>query len=281
MLMLTTAQFDRTRRLALALAGIQLGERHRELLGRRCARLAIRGGLELDALLDSAERGELLAAQRLVELVTTNVTSFFRHPWHFDVAAEHALWAIHRRGRARLWSAAAATGEEPYSLAMALIEVLRRDDAPVTVLATDVDESALEVARRGEYSASALLALDPARRARFVATSTNEAASVTPEVRRWVEFRALNLVAPDWPVTGPFDVIFCRNVVMYLEPSLRASVLERLGALLAPNGLLILDPAEHLGPAGTQFTQGAEGVYSRRRAGAAGRDHRPRSRIES
>src|SRR5438034_4242859 len=119
--MLTSEQFDRTRRLALRLAGIELFERHRELLHRRCPRTHIPNPAAFDALLSAAEEGDLASNRRLVGLVTTRFTGFFRHPGHFEAAAEHALRAVRRCGRARLWSAAAATGEEPYSLALALV----------------------------------------------------------------------------------------------------------------------------------------------------------------
>src|SRR5262245_58875718 len=109
--MLTERQFDRIQRLALRLAGIELFARHRELLNRRSCRMGILDCSSLDGLLNSAENGDARAQRQVVRLLTTNFTSFFRHPRHFDLAAEHALWAAHRRGQARLWSAAAATGE--------------------------------------------------------------------------------------------------------------------------------------------------------------------------
>lgn len=264
--MLSNRQFDRTRRLALSLAGIDLLERHRELLGRRCQRLGLLAEA-FDALLDGAEKGESPATQRLVGLLTTKFTGFFRHPRHFDVAAEHAHRAAREQGAARLWSAAAATGEEPWSLAMALVEVFQRDDPPASILATDVDLTALAVAQRGEYGEATLRLLEPARRARFF-SEANAARhwTIAPAVRRLVEFRPLNLADVAWPVmTGPLDVILCRNVLMYLEAGHQYAVLERMASLLAPDGLLLIDPTEHLGTAGHWFTPGAEGVYWRRR----------------
>ena len=154
--MLTDQQFDRTRRLALRLTGINLFERHRELLDRRSRRLGMTDPGSFEALLHAAEDGDQRAGRQLIGLLTTNFTGFFRHPWHFQFAAEHALRAAQRRGVARLWSAAAATGEEPYSLAMALIELFRCDNPPVSILATDVDAEALAVARRGEYDERAV-----------------------------------------------------------------------------------------------------------------------------
>lgn len=264
--MLTNAQFDRSRRLALRLAGIELCDRHRELLERRSRRLGVRDSAGLDSLLGAVEEGETTARQRFVCLLTTKFTGFFRHPRHFEIAAEHALLAADRRGRARLWSAAAATGEEPYSLAMKLIEVFRRDNPPANVLATDIDVEALAVAKQGEYGELALRSLEPARRERFLsAAGVARRWCMAPAVRRLVEFRALNLASEAWAVEGPLDVIFCRNVLMYLETRHRHAVLECIASLLASDGLLILDPAEHLGKAGHWFTPAANGVYSGRR----------------
>jgi chemotaxis protein methyltransferase CheR len=265
--MLSNQQFDQTRRLALNLAGIELVERHRELLDCRRVRLGIPDHAGLDSFLNAAEAGEPAAVQKLLRLLTTKFTGFFRHPRHFDLAAEHALQAARICGRARLWSAAASTGEEPYSLAMALIERFGPGDLPVDILATDVDESALKLAKRGQYVELALRGLDPARRKRFLLPlGAASGWSVAPAVRCLVDWRPLNLVSTPWPVEGPFDVIFCRNVLMYLESSRRQSVLHRMTALLAPDGLLMLDPTEHLGKSDHLFTRAAEGVYMPRQA---------------
>jgi chemotaxis protein methyltransferase CheR len=274
--MLTSQQFDRTRRLASRLAGIELMERHRELLDRRSRHLGVLDSGGLDSLLDAVEEGETAASQKFVCLLTTKFTGFFRHPRQFDIATEHALRAARHRGRARLWSAAAATGEEPYSLAMALIERSHCDAPPASILATDVDLDALAVGRQGEYGEAALRALEPARRKRFFSAATVPRRwAIAPPVRRLVEFHSLNLVGASWPVDGPFDVIFCRNVLMYLEACHRYAVLERLASLLAPDGLLMIDPTEHLGKAGHLFTPDADAVYRRR--GAA---YPPRNAIE-
>jgi chemotaxis protein methyltransferase CheR len=262
----TPEQFDRTRRLALNLAGIELAERHRELLLRRSRRLGVHDAAGFDALLGAAEQGEAKAAQQFLRLLTTKFTGFFRHPQHFDLAAKHALEAVRHRGQARLWSAAAATGEEPWSLAMTMVESFHRSDPPVQILATDVDAEALAVAQRGEYDEAALHAVSLTRRDIFFNESTVARRwSVAPALRGLVKFRELNLTSVAWPVDGLFDVIFCRNVLMYFEAGHRYAVLERMASLLAPEGLLMLDPAEHLGNAAHWFTPGVDGVYSRRR----------------
>ena len=263
--MLTLEQFDRMRRLALNLAGIELADRHRELLARRSRRLGIGNAAGLDALLHSAELGEATAAQQLTGLVTTKFTSFFRHPQHFEIAAQHARRAAEQRGQAHLWSAGTATGEEAWSLAMVALEQFQTDAPPVRILATDVDVEVLATAQRGEYGERALQALSGARRTQFFGETANPRTwRITPAVRHLVEFRGLNLAGVIWPVEGPFDVIFCRNVLMYLGSGHRYAVLERLASLLAPEGVLLLDPTEHLGNAGHLFTPGAGGVYARR-----------------
>lgn len=276
-MMLTREHFDRTRHLALRLAGIELFERHREVLSRRSRRLGIHADADYEALLAAADDGDPRAGRQLIGLFTTKFTGFFRHPGHFQVAVERAREAVQRRGEARLWSAAAATGEEPYSLAMALLDGPGSDDPPVTILATDIDEDALLVAEQGEYAESALGGLESMHRKRFF--------SETPNGRRWrvaerirdrVKFQGLNLTHPVWPIEGTFDVVFCRNALMYLEANHRVAVLERMASVLAPDGVLILDPAEHLGQAGHLFCHGTNGVYPFRSVAPARLDRTPR-----
>jgi chemotaxis protein methyltransferase CheR len=253
------------RRLALNLAGIELVARHRELLARRSPKLGILDSAGLDTLLDAVEAGDATARQKLVCLLTTKFTGFFRQPRQFEIAARHVLQVAEHRGRARLWSAGAATGEEPYSLAMALIEASHDDEPPASILATDVDMDALAVAQRGEYGAAALRALEPQRRERFLQEVGGAGRwTIVPAVRRLVQFRPLNLISEIWTVEGEFDVILCRNVLMYLEACYRYAVLERIATLLAPDGLLIIDPTEHLAKAGCLFTREAEAVYRSR-----------------
>lgn len=259
--MLTEVQFDRTRRLAAHLAGIALAGRHRELLAHRGRRLGLPDEGSLNRLLDAAETGDAAATRTLLRLLTTPFTGFFRHPAHFDRAAAHALEAAGRRGTARVWSAAAATGEEPWSLAITLLERAATQPPRVSVLATDIDAHALTLAERGEYGAAAMQAVSRERRDRFFVPLDNGRWGVAPGVRALVTFGPLNLADPGWSVEGPFDVIFCRNVLMYLEAGRRQAVLERLASRLAPDGLLLLDPTEHPGRAGVRVVPAGGGAY--------------------
>jgi chemotaxis protein methyltransferase CheR len=256
--MLTDLQFARLRQQADRLAGIALLDRHRATIARRMPRLGLASD-GIAALLDAVEACDPSAAQRLISLLTTNHTTFFRHPHQLDLAAEQALWAVHRRGSAAIWSAAASTGQEPWSLAMAVLGVFGRDDPPVTILASDIDAAALAVAEAGSYDAAAIAAIPAEHRSRGVSDGR-----ITPVVRALVRFARLNLIDVAWPFSGPFDVVCCRNVLMYLGQDHRYAILERIAALLAPDGMLLLDPSEHLGTAGSLFTAGGGGVYSLR-----------------
>lgn len=266
-MMLTDEQFVRTRRLALSLAGMELHERHRDLIDQRKRRLGLAEPTGYDTLLSAVESGDTAAAQHLISLLATHFTGFFRHPQHFLAAAAHARSAVDRRGVARLWCAAASTGEEPYSLAMALVEA--RPDAArfATILATDIDHHALARGRDAIYPAAAMAELSPERRTRFFQPALgSDRVQVIAPIRAMVEFAALNLAEVAWPTIGTFDVIFCRNVLMYLEACYRYAVLERMASLLTSEGRLILDPTEHLGKASHLFTVAGPGLYTRRPA---------------
>lgn len=262
---ISPAQFDRARQLALRLAGIELYDRHREILIRRSQRLGIEDAVAFDALLDRADIGDERAGQRLVGLVTTNFTCFFRNPQHFEAAAAHAFRAVRDRGRARIWSAAASTGEEPYSTAIAILDAFGTADPPVTILATDIDDDALDIARRGEYAETSISTLDQRIRSAYVRPVDASARwGVTEPIRRLVVFRRENLIDPEWADDGCFDVILCRNVLMYLEAGRREGVARRMWSMLAPDGILILDPAEHLGRAASAYSHRGGGIFVRR-----------------
>jgi chemotaxis protein methyltransferase CheR len=263
--MLSRHQFDRIRRLALSLTGIELADRHRELLAHRCSRQGIGVSEELNEVLGAAEREEPAATQKLVRLLTTKVTGFFRHPGHFKKAADHIFHRVQQGHAVRVWSAGCATGQEPYSIALAVLEALGREAPPVSIVAADIDEQALAFARQGAYGESALKGLSDERRSRFFDPSNGSPSwTVRAEVRRTVEFVVVNLSAVSWAVEGPFDIVFCRNVLMYLEACYRYSAVERIASFLSPGGLLILDPTEHLGQASHWFAPEPHGVYSRR-----------------
>jgi chemotaxis protein methyltransferase CheR len=192
--------------------------------------------------------------RRMIEALTTNVTRFFREAHHFEHLAAEVLPELIERARqgerVRLWSAGCSSGEEPYSMALSLLALL--PDASrydLKILATDVDTQVLAQGRLGRYPDTAVARIDPALRERWMvrdeAASGASAWRAGEEMRALVSFRAANLLG-DWPMTGPFQVIFCRNVVIYFDEALRDEVLSRMTGLLSPGGHLYVGHSERL-----------------------------------
>jgi chemotaxis protein methyltransferase CheR len=193
--------------------------------------------------------------------LTTNLTAFFRESHHFPLLADLVR---ERRGPVRVWSAGASTGEEPYSIAMALTEVLG-DKADFQVLATDIDTEALDRARRGIYPMDQVGKLDERRRKRFFQKGSGARsgfARVRPEVAARVRFQTLNLVAPKWPVEDRFDAIFCRNVMIYFDKGTQARILDRFAPLVKHDGLLFAGHSESFSYISERFRLRGQTVYT-------------------
>jgi chemotaxis protein methyltransferase CheR len=213
------------------------------------------------------ERLEMLSA------LTTNVTRFFREPHHFEHLRTRVLppllEAARRGGRARIWSAACSSGQEPYSIALAILSLDPGAAAlDVKILATDIDPRIVAEARRGVYADAALADVPPPLRKRYFAAAPGgdrQQWEVADELRRLVSFRTLNLNA-DWPMQGKFDAIFCRNVVIYFDEATQQAVWSRFAAKLGPNGWLYIGHSERVtGPATSRFV--SDGVTAYRLTG--------------
>jgi chemotaxis protein methyltransferase CheR len=246
--------FEALRTLVKQLTGINLSDQKRELVYGRLARR-----LRALQLKSFAEYREVLAndgGREIVELcnaITTNLTAFFREPHHFEYLREQVLLPraadpAHSR-RLRIWSAGCSTGEEPYSIAMTILETLpdlRRWD--IRILATDLDSDVLERARRGSYAADRVRGLNPERIARFF-TQREERKElyyqVNPEVAALITFKQLNLMHP-LPMRGPLDIILCRNVVIYFDKDTQRSLFARVAHLQRAGDLLFLGHSESL-----------------------------------
>ena len=249
-------EFRRLRALVYESCGIRLRAGKEELvrarLGRRLAATGARSfGAYLDRVVADAERGAPGELSALVDALTTNQTAFFREPAHFEYLRTVLLPVLARGTRpVRVWSAGCASGEEAYSLAMVLREELpaaRLADA--RILATDISARSVDLARAGTYAPRALAAVPPALRRRYFARPTGEGperAVVRPELRALVRVARLNLIG-EWPMQGPFDAIFCRNVMIYFDAAVRQRLVERFARLLAPGGHLFVGHAESLG----------------------------------
>ncbi|WP_395697544.1 protein-glutamate O-methyltransferase [Methylocella sp.] len=224
------------------------------------------------------DRKGLDERQRMLAALTTNVTGFFREPHHFAhlerVVLPPLLEAAGRGARVRLWSAGCSSGPEAYSMAMAVLS-LRPDAArlDVRILATDVDPDVIGQAREGVYDERAAAGLSAPLRERWTKPTPSPKGAarrlrVADEPRALISFRELNLNAA-WPMKGPFQAIFCRNVAIYFEEQTQMALWSRFPSMLAPGGRLYIGHSERLnGPAARAFV--AEGVTHYRLAGRSG-----------
>jgi len=269
---LTVRDFDRVRRIISELAGIELNASKQNMVYSRLSRRLRASGIEtfshyLDRLENDApfRTGE---RQEFVNALTTNLTSFFREQHHFPVLAE--LLKHMPAGKApRIWSAAASTGEEAYSIAITAIEAAGPTGA-ARVLATDIDTQVLACASRGVYGAQAVQACGEARMRRFFLRGTGSNSGmvrVRPEVARMVEFGQMNLLEPDWPLLNrfgtPVDAVFCRNVMIYFNRDTQRTLLGRIAAVLRPGGLLFAGHSENFTDCREWFELRGKTVYER------------------
>lgn len=248
----TAADFQKVRDLLYSHCGIALNEGKQSLvysrLARRLRALGIDSFVEYLAYL-KANDDEM---QAFTNALTTNLTAFFREQHHFEMLAEH-LQKTSRRPL-RIWSAAASTGEEPYSIAMTVADTLgERAWRDVSILASDVDTGVLSTARAGIYPVQRLeqIPLDTKRRWFQRGKGSNSGlAKVRPELQELLEFRQINLLGKDWGIREQVDVIFCRNVMIYFDKPTQRKLIERMLQLLHPDGLFFAGHSEsffHLG----------------------------------
>lgn len=227
-------------------AGIKLGESKRSMVEARLGKRLRQLGCDLKAYAARLHRDddEII---RCLDLMTTNHTAWKREPVHFDDLARRVLPTIQGR-RLRIWCAAAATGEEPWTIALTVLQAipdLAQWDA--AILATDISTRALGVARAGRYSEERIASLNAIERNLAVekADDAERTWVVRPELRRLLTFARLNLMN-EWPMRGPFDVIFCRNVMIYFDQPTQERLVNRLARLLAPGGTLYVGHSESL-----------------------------------
>jgi chemotaxis protein methyltransferase CheR len=243
-------------------SGIRLPEAKREMVYARLARrLRTLGIASFD---DYVRYLDLEPAEweHCTNALTTNVTSFFREEHHFRTLAAHAQAHARPGVPYRVWSAGCSTGEEPYTIGMCLTEAV--PGATFDVLATDLDTQVLATAREGVYALSSVAKLAEERQKRFFLRGAGRfegRARVRRELAARVEFARLNLMDREWPVDGPFDAIFCRNVMIYFDKPTQAGLIERFAKLLKPHGLFFAGHAESLLDNGRYFRLRGQTVY--------------------
>ncbi len=227
--------------------GIVLGWNKAPMMARRLSRRLRQLGLTSFAdyriILETQPNGEEWDA--VISALTTNKTSFFREMHHFKLLEETLKSALARgQNKIRLWSAACATGEEAYSIAMTARYALGNQPVDLKILATDIDPEALATAQLSEYDLDAVEGVPRFARSYFKPTMDDRRLRVDPSLREQVVFKRLNLIANDWPMRGPFLMIFCRNVLIYFDRNDQTKVVRRMMPLLDTNGYLCLGHAE-------------------------------------
>lgn len=251
---MTDSDFSRVRAFVKRQSGIELGEAKRMLVyGRLARRLRHLGLQNFRTYMDLVEKGGSDEPKRMLNAITTNVTEFFRENHHFELLENRIIPELMVRNakdkRIRIWSAGCSTGEEPYSIAMVLAPHFPPGCAwDVKVLATDIDSDVLAHGVRGEYAAAriAKLPIELKRRGFLKGAGANaDLVRIKPEIQSFVTFRQLNLLDA-WPMRGSFDLIFCRNVVIYFDSETKTKLVGRFLHVLSDTGYLFVGHSESL-----------------------------------
>lgn len=268
----TDTDFLCLQRLVTDHTGIVVTDAKRDMiysrLSRRLRALGFARFADYCAYLRLHEAEELT---ELINAVTTNLTSFFREPHHFEHLAQVVVPALLQTNEAsrkiRIWSAGCSTGEEPYSIAMILKECLPPWlNWDVRILATDIDTNVVASAAQGIYPLERLHGVSEERKKRFFLRGVGKhqgQVRVSDDLRAMVTFKPLNLLK-DWPMKGPFDVIFCRNVMIYFDKPTQQQLVERFAGVLVPKGHLYIGHSESIKGLTERFLAVGKTIYQRR-----------------
>jgi len=240
--------FERVRGMIYKRAGIALADSKQEMVYSRLARrLRATGISSFVKYLDDLEAGRLGNEwESFTNALTTNLTSFFREAHHFPLLAEHVK--KHRGEQLNIWCSASSTGEEPYSIAMTVCEAFDSLSPPVHIIATDIDTNVLATAANGVYPIDRIEKLTAEQQRRFFLKGKGDKAGMVrarPELRQLITYRQLNLLDEKWDIRGPFDVIFCRNVMIYFDKPTQRKILSRFVPLMKPDALLFAGHSEN------------------------------------
>jgi chemotaxis protein methyltransferase CheR len=261
----TNADFARVQALIYQRAGISLHDgKHAMVYSRLSRRLRDTGHSSFHDYLGWLETHDGPEWQEFINALTTNLTAFFREQHHFEILASHL------RGKPgtnwRVWCNAASTGEEPYSIVMTAFEALGANGS-FKLTASDIDSRVLATAAQGVYRLDGLKGLSPERLQKFFLrgkAGNTGMVRAKPELRRAIDFMSVNLIRDDWPFKEPFDVVFCRNVMIYFDAPTQRRVLERIHRVLKPGGMLFVGHAENFSESRDLFTLRGKTVYERR-----------------
>jgi chemotaxis protein methyltransferase CheR len=259
----TPADFERIRTMLYKHSGIKLNDSKMDMVYSRLARRLRATGLKTFqdylALIDKKEDDEW---EIFINSLTTNLTAFFREPHHFPLLKTHVLSLTKRP--LRLWCSAASTGEEPYTIAMTMVDAFNSYKPPVEIIATDIDTNVLNKAKAGVYPMDRVEKLSPDILKRFFLKGSGANANnvkVRKELSDLISFHQLNLLDSQWPIKGPFDAIFCRNVMIYFDKDTQYQMLKRFAPMMEPHGLLFAGHSESLHHASDLFKLRGQTVY--------------------
>lgn len=261
----TESDFSRVQGLIYQRAGISLHNgKHAMVYSRLSRRLRETGHQSFKDYLSFLELHDGPEWQEFVNALTTNLTSFFREQHHFEILASH-LKSKPSNSNWRIWCSAASTGEEPYSIAMTAMESLSTS-SKFNLVASDIDSKVLALAERGIYKIDGLKGISEARVQRFFLRGkglNDGMVRVKSELQNAIQFLSVNLIRDDWPFRDPFNVVFCRNVMIYFDAPTQRKVLERIHRVMIPGGLLFVGHAENFSESRDLFVLKGKTVYER------------------
>jgi chemotaxis protein methyltransferase CheR len=269
----TDDHFNRLRCLVNLHAGISVSDSKRELIYSRLSRRLRHLGMDnFEGYCRMLEEGDACEVPQFVNAITTNLTSFFRESHHFDYLADKVLPGLMERKsktrQLRIWSAGCSTGEEPYSIAIVIRECLKNiDEWDIKILATDIDSNVLEMAEKGIYPDEKIngLSLDRLQTSFRKGIGSNLGfVKIVPKLKQMISFRQLNLM-DSWPMRGLFDIIFCRNVVIYFNKQRQKILFDRFSDSLDPKGFLFVGHSESLFDICKKFDLVGKTIYIRRK----------------
>ena len=241
--------FNSFRRIVYEKSGITLHEGKEALVSARVGKRMRALGMDdhkkyLDLVLNDDSGNEVI---RLLDVISTNVTHFFREPQHFDFFSREIRKIVATgQNKIRIWCAASSSGEEPYSLAMTFLENCADFRGDFRILATDISTRVLTLAQEGVYPEKKTETIPPLLLDRYFDQRDDKQYQAKQKLRTLIKFARLNLSKPPFPMRGPFDMVFCRNVMIYFDNEVRKKLLDEVYRLLAPGGYLVVGHAESL-----------------------------------
>ena len=263
---MTQEDFQRISALAGRYTGIVLGDHKQDMVYGRIARRVRKLNLiDFSSYLNYLEANIDEELSNFINVITTNLTSFFRENHHFEYLQKTVLTELKRKNsatkRLRIWSAGCSKGMEPYSISMTLLKSGIPSDWDVKLLATDLDSEVLETAREAVYSATEVEGLEERTiKNYFQRGSDGKDVKVKDKVKQFIHFKRLNLLET-WPMTGPFDFIFCRNVVIYFDKPTQKVLFDRYADLLEVGGYLFIGHSENLHGISDRFENMGNTIY--------------------